>query len=306
MTPASREGLIIATSKEKFIKSCFCTGDGVNIMRFMNDNPVKSAIIIAILLMMVALLVGCTADDSRTPEDSEMQQPEQNAPQEEEPVVCAADVKECPDGSFVSRNPEDDCNFFDCPEIQTPAEIVAIQQDVEKIDSVEYLDSSTTSIVLIKGDKAAIFISDPNRLTYKDMKFNVLYLDRSEETAYGACVTDTNNRNKFTCTNQEVNKYAELNYNTFNFPDPFAEILSIKDGEITGSQTCERRQCDIIQYQKDGEIFRMFVRQIYPLPYRILKVTGEDEEQVLTYTNAGFNHLKEDDVTLPDHYELVE
>jgi len=29
--------------------------------------------------------------------------------------VCAADVKQCPDGSFVSRDPDDGCEFRPCP-----------------------------------------------------------------------------------------------------------------------------------------------------------------------------------------------
>lgn len=36
------------------------------------------------------------------------------------PSFCAADVRECPDGSFVSRIPPD-CGFSACPEIKQPA-----------------------------------------------------------------------------------------------------------------------------------------------------------------------------------------
>jgi len=32
-----------------------------------------------------------------------------------ETKVCTADVHDCPDGSFVSRNPWNDCNFHPCP-----------------------------------------------------------------------------------------------------------------------------------------------------------------------------------------------
>lgn len=34
---------------------------------------------------------------------------------EEAPVACTADVMECPDGTFVSRNPANNCAFYDCP-----------------------------------------------------------------------------------------------------------------------------------------------------------------------------------------------
>jgi hypothetical protein len=32
-----------------------------------------------------------------------------------EGVACAADVRQCNDGSFVSRNPDSDCKFDPCP-----------------------------------------------------------------------------------------------------------------------------------------------------------------------------------------------
>lgn len=32
----------------------------------------------------------------------------------ENPKMCAADVKACPDGSFVGRDPMNDCKFKDC------------------------------------------------------------------------------------------------------------------------------------------------------------------------------------------------
>ncbi|TVQ81364.1 MAG: hypothetical protein EA369_00160 [Bradymonadales bacterium] len=35
---------------------------------------------------------------------------------EDEVVFCTMDVKECPDGSFVSRDPSKNCEFFPCPE----------------------------------------------------------------------------------------------------------------------------------------------------------------------------------------------
>jgi hypothetical protein len=36
-------------------------------------------------------------------------------PLPDEGVACAADVRQCPDGSFVSRNPDLSCSFDPCP-----------------------------------------------------------------------------------------------------------------------------------------------------------------------------------------------
>ncbi len=35
----------------------------------------------------------------------------------EEKAVCVADVKECPDGTFVSRNSANNCEFYECPAV---------------------------------------------------------------------------------------------------------------------------------------------------------------------------------------------
>jgi hypothetical protein len=37
---------------------------------------------------------------------------------DDDPIVCAQDVKECPDGSFVGRQ-SPSCNFAACPEVAT-------------------------------------------------------------------------------------------------------------------------------------------------------------------------------------------
>ncbi|MBI1285360.1 MAG: hypothetical protein GC183_13670 [Thiobacillus sp.] len=36
-------------------------------------------------------------------------------PLPDEGVACAADVRQCPDGSFVSRKPDLSCSFNPCP-----------------------------------------------------------------------------------------------------------------------------------------------------------------------------------------------
>ena len=40
-------------------------------------------------------------------------------PMSDDPIVCAADVKQCPDGSYVSRNPANGCAFDLCPGAST-------------------------------------------------------------------------------------------------------------------------------------------------------------------------------------------
>ena len=41
-------------------------------------------------------------------------------PMPEEGIVCPADVRLCPDGNFVSRNPASGCAFDPCPGASKP------------------------------------------------------------------------------------------------------------------------------------------------------------------------------------------
>lgn len=67
----------------------------------------------------------------------------------ENPVVCTMDVKECPDGSFVSRDPTNNCEFFPCLVLeesnnnickekldQLKTEIAEIKTKLQKIEEI--------------------------------------------------------------------------------------------------------------------------------------------------------------------------
>ena len=59
---------------------------------------------------------------------------------EEETVFCAADARECSDGTFVSRNPANNCEFFDCP-AETGGTGSQEPQPGEQVVGPEYYDS---------------------------------------------------------------------------------------------------------------------------------------------------------------------
>lgn len=63
-----------------------------------------------ILPLAFASLAACAAD-APPPKPADRMQGE--------PAFCPADVQECKDGSFVARDPENQCKFKPCPEAQT-------------------------------------------------------------------------------------------------------------------------------------------------------------------------------------------
>lgn len=73
---------------------------------------------------------------------SEVPTPTPTDPEAADPVMCTADVKECPDGSYVSRSAPD-CAFAACPAYQ--AEEPAPQQPVCTADAQQCPDGSFVS-----------------------------------------------------------------------------------------------------------------------------------------------------------------
>ena len=59
-------------------------------------------------LFAIVSLTGCKQDLPR-PVDIKKQL---------ETTMCTTEVKECNDGSFVSRDPEHSCSFKDCPSLK--------------------------------------------------------------------------------------------------------------------------------------------------------------------------------------------
>ena len=95
------------------------------------EQPLDRRTRIIILILgscILALILAFFFLEKRTRNDFRS-----NAPIEPTPLVCSQDVKECPDGSFVSRGAPD-CEFSSCPEISAkendrPGELVGNDSD---------------------------------------------------------------------------------------------------------------------------------------------------------------------------------
>jgi len=66
------------------------------------DGKRKILIGIVILLVILFLLVLFLENNENGDENSD-------------DVFCTADAKICPDGSSVGRNPDNNCEFYECP-----------------------------------------------------------------------------------------------------------------------------------------------------------------------------------------------
>ena len=63
---------------------------------------------------------------------------------EEEPLACTADVIECPDGTYVARDPTNNCEFFDCPIVTED-----YKPSLEEVVGPEYYDSEQAAFAAL-------------------------------------------------------------------------------------------------------------------------------------------------------------
>ena len=55
-------------------------------------------------------------EDKDDKDDKDDKEDKDDKDDKDDAVFCTADVFECPDGSFVARDPANDCAFSPCPE----------------------------------------------------------------------------------------------------------------------------------------------------------------------------------------------
>jgi hypothetical protein len=75
----------------------------------------------AVLLLAVLSACGSGGVDPATPRPAkDLPYAPPPPPLPAEGVMCPADVRQCPDGSFVSRSPDNGCAFKACPGASKP------------------------------------------------------------------------------------------------------------------------------------------------------------------------------------------
>ena len=72
-------------------------------------------VLVAASLLLTLAACGSTGAEPRPAADRPLPFAPPPPPMQGEGVACAADVKQCADGSYVSRNPANGCAFDACP-----------------------------------------------------------------------------------------------------------------------------------------------------------------------------------------------
>jgi|GEM_PF-4699521 len=191
------------------------------------------------------------------------------------------------------------------PTQEMTKEVKELLEKHKTIESVQYTqDSGTydTQDVFIKGSKIKKTVKLPKRYDDPAENFDTVYIDRSQQKAYGYCTS----LDAAKCDPEYRNFAYELDYNEQNILTPFEIFKNIDYAEKTGTSTVDNRKCTIVQYtNQDGDKEKLFIDNYFGF---ILKQEIYDNNDELiekhTFTQVAFDNLKDQDVNLPEGVEI--
>ncbi|MBI2085229.1 MAG: hypothetical protein HYT71_01815 [Candidatus Aenigmarchaeota archaeon] len=169
------------------------------------------------------------------------------------PRVCTQDVKQCSDGNFVSRNPNNNCEFNNCPEIKVyrPPKISNFVMSPEKVQKNNYFkfycvvegsDILETGIRVISPSGAAL-----QSLTEAQ---SVRLYNASEEGAYTATCSATDRHGNTTTSTKSFVVHPPSTRQACpgeccTFEDKF------EDKFCSAGLKCENHACQKIEEHKE-------------------------------------------------------
>ncbi|MEM4397837.1 MAG: hypothetical protein QW757_04405, partial [Candidatus Woesearchaeota archaeon] len=198
-------------------------------------------------------------------------------------VACTDDMKQCPDGSYVTRNPLNNCNFYPCPGEETNIN-QCIDSDglnfTKKSTTINNLERKTDSCLLDINNKESFYIYGKYLAEYycNNNKINVTYIDCRYGCIDGACYTKEPN-----CTTIGTVMYVDPYGYGYIGCDIIAEGPIDPDKSICISSKTRKNISLLIQEKVKENIYHYYNT-----------LTGLDpNEEVRVYIRTFYNGTKE-------------
>ncbi|MFT4304126.1 MAG: hypothetical protein ACMXYG_06165 [Candidatus Woesearchaeota archaeon] len=262
----------------------------------------KKKLILTLTLMVMLFVIGCSQNNIIDNGPSDLIDDSSD-----DIVFCAQDVKECPDGSFVARNPDDNCNFFECPEseIILDSAIIKLKENYNELTSYEYYDEEEGFQVQIRDDIIIVWLRNLVDIPGTTFRYNTIYF--IDGTAYAYCV---NNRryNGNDCNLANLRRHTIIDYDK-HYPQKLASdwITELDNAVIGSTVSCENRRCVVVEFEKQNKNYLLEANELYSLPYRVFEIDSEGRQnRVARYSSAAFNNLRPGDMNPPSDTTLIE
>jgi hypothetical protein len=219
--------------------------------------------------------------------------------------ACVSEQPSLPETPVVAVQPvpgENPVEMVVEEEVQKelPNQLQELLSKHETIQSVKYvMDDGTSNAVTVslKGDKIKknVFRARFGLESYYD----TIYVDRDALTAYTHCVT------LYDCADEHKNKGIQLNFDEEDVLTPIQIIKSITIAEKVGTERFDGRDTIMIEFTNAaGNREVLWIDTFFGMPLQQRIFNGEVLLEKHTFTEVGFNRIKEADVTLPNTYQI--
>ncbi len=123
----------------------------------------------------------------------------------------------------------------------------------------------------------------------------VVFLDTTDKSAYGYCVTAS------ICP--DPNKATKLNYDDWIVPLPPSWTTQVQYGKIVGTLTYQDRPVTEVRYVLGGKYYEAYVDNYYGFPLRVAIASDQDFTDIVggsEYTAIAFNTVSDSQVVHVD------
>lgn len=235
----------------------------------------KKGILIGIILLLVAILVGCNV------------QIEKESVEEINKVESEDELKE---GSqeLVESKDESKKDESKLEKSVLPKNFQDLLDKHEKIKSYHYQyneppNNQGTNIYYVKEDKIRVDITQSD-ITLRN-KYTSVFLNTKEKTAVGICKLD-----ELRCPDGEVQ--VDVDYDQYYRKTPIDWMNDVGVGEFTSGQTIDQKITKVYVFEKGGDEYKYYIDEYSGMPMKIVK--GSD---IWNFKELGANDFQEDYVT---------
>lgn len=244
--------------------------------------------LILTLFVLALFLFSCAAPDSTTEDSTVEVEPTQDTTSDSARITA-------PETSEPASEPSQEMT----------KEVSELLEKYKTVTSVKYTqDSGTydTREVWVKGSKIKKTVDLPKRYTDPAENYDTVYIDRSQQKAYGYCASSETLK----CPKEYRGFAYELDYEEQNIITPFDILKNVDYAVKTGTTTIDNRRSTIIEYANDNNNKeKLYLDNYYGFVLKQEIFDSNDEVvEKHTFTRVAFNDVEDQDVNLPEGVEV--
>lgn len=253
----------------------------------------KDKIFALISLLMILLLVGCSAQQPSAPAQQKVDTTVKVETQTQ-PAPIKVETKE----EVIKTTPKPQPTVTVQAPVQLPERVQElITKSQTKIKSYQYLlseppENRFLNTYFVKGDKIKIKLYEGNAYIIGKWQ-DTVYLDRAVRTATARCEDE---KRCLYRGEDYTRKVFEADYDTYNTKTPTEWLNEVTNAEVIGPEVVDGVSAMKIKTTQPGKIINLWLHTTYGVPVKVEVTESGQSAKVYQFSDSTFNHLKDSDV----------